>query len=150
MIELRPLSGERGGGQVLERRHASLTEATMGADESHWRDQPELQFGDLRLLPQAGVLLQGDRVVRIGSRAFELLKILVGRPGETVSREELMARAWPTTTVVDDNLKVQISALRRLLGARDGAGPQIAAVPGRGYRFVGAVTSGATPAASST
>lgn len=120
----------------------------MKSDEGHWRGQPELQFGDFRLLPLAGVLLHGDRVVRIGSRAFELLKVLVGRAGETVPREELMTRAWPTTTVVEDNLRVQISALRRLLGSDD-ASVQIVAAPGRGYRFAGVVASSVSPMAPS-
>lgn len=119
----------------------------MTAESRRRGEQAELQFGEFRLLPHAGVLLHGDRVVRIGSRAFELLKILVERAGETVSREELMSRVWPTTTVVEENLKVQISALRHLLG--DDAGVQIVADPGRGYRFVGIVTSGVTAVAPS-
>lgn len=120
----------------------------MTADSGHWCDQSELQFGDFRLLPQAGVLLQGDRVVRIGSRAFELLKILVARAGEVVPRDELMTRVWPTTTVGEENLRVQMSTLRRLLGGDESA-LQIIADPGRGYRFAGAVTPGAIPLAAS-
>jgi predicted ATPase/DNA-binding winged helix-turn-helix (wHTH) protein len=120
----------------------------MTSDEGRQGDQAEWVFGDFRLLPQAGVLLHGDRVVRIGSRAYELLKILVEHAGEVVSREELMARVWPSTTVGEDNLKVHLSALRRLLGGEQG-GVQILAVPGRGYRFIGVVTPGAAPLAQS-
>src|SRR5277367_4452757 len=117
----------------------------MTPDRGRSSGEVEWQFGDFRLLPRAGVLLQGDRVVRIGSRAFELLKILVERVGEVVSREELMTRVWPSMTVVEDNLKVQLSALRRLLG--DETGVQIVAVPARGYRFTGVVSSGVAPPA---
>lgn len=120
----------------------------MASSGEGLNEQAEWEFGGFRLLPEAGVLLQGDRVVRIGSRAFALLKILVERAGETVTREELMARAWPATAVVEDNLKVQMSALRRLLGG-DKMGAQIVAVPGQGYRFMGMVASRVAPLASS-
>src|SRR5262249_20869377 len=61
---------------------------------------------------------------------------LVERAGEVVSREELIARAWPTTLVEDANLKMQISALRRTLGDGQGGQRYVVTVLGRGYNFV--------------
>jgi len=77
--------------------------------------------------------------VRLGSRAFDILTALVERAGEVVSKEELIARAWPTTVVEEANLKIQVSALRRALGDGQGGNRYIATVVGRGYNFVAAI-----------
>jgi DNA-binding winged helix-turn-helix (wHTH) protein len=75
-----------------------------------------VSFGPFRLLPAQRLLLEGDKPVRLGSRALDMLIALVEHPGEVVSRDELMARVWPNTHVDEGNLKFQISALRRTLG----------------------------------
>jgi DNA-binding winged helix-turn-helix (wHTH) protein len=79
-----------------------------------------ISFGPFRLLAEQRMLLEGDKSVRLGSRAFDILAALVERAGEVVGKEELMARAWPQTFVEEANLKIQVSALRRALG--DGQG----------------------------
>ena len=78
-------------------------------------------------------LLEGDNPVRLGSRALEILIVLLERPGELISMQELMARVWPNTFVDPGNLTVHISALRRAL--RDGRDGNrfIINIPGRGY-----------------
>src|SRR5262249_14003380 len=91
------------------------------------------------LLPGQQRLLEGETPVRLGSRALEILATLVERPGELVSKDELIARAWPNTTVADGNLKVHIAALRKALGEDKLGDRYVATVPGRGYRFVAAV-----------
>jgi len=83
-------------------------------------DGHAISFGPFRLLAAQRLLLEGDRPVRLGSRAFDILAALVDRAGEVVTKEQLMARAWPQTFVEDANLKIQVSALRRALG--DGQG----------------------------
>lgn len=83
--------------------------------------------------------MRGDEQIRIGSRALEILTALVERPGELVSKNELLARAWPDTFVEQGNLKVNVAALRRALGQGAGDGRYIATVTGRGYRFVESV-----------
>jgi predicted ATPase/DNA-binding winged helix-turn-helix (wHTH) protein len=97
-------------------------------------------FGPFRLLSMQRLLLEGDRPVRLGSRAFDLLLALVERPGDLVSKRELMARVWPDTLVEEGNLKVHISALRRALADGKGGNRYVANIPGRGYRFVAPVT----------
>jgi len=74
--------------------------------------------------------------VRIGSRALEILVLLLERSGELVSKQDLMARVWPNIFVEPANLTVHMSALRRTL--RDGRDGNrfIINVPGRGYSFV--------------
>src|SRR6266446_7114978 len=92
-------------------------------------------FGPFRLLPAQQRLLEGETPVRLGSRALEILTAPVERPGELVSKDELIARVWPNTVVEESNLKVNVAALRRALG--DGAPGRryIVTVSGRGYRF---------------
>jgi DNA-binding winged helix-turn-helix (wHTH) protein len=102
----------------------------------------EVSFGSFRLLPAQFLLLEGDKPVPLGSRALELLIALLERPGELVSKQELMARVWPNLFVEPANLTVHISALRRRL--RDGRDGNrfIINIPGRGYCFVAPVTLG--------
>lgn len=96
-------------------------------------------FGRFRLIPGRQLLLDGDTPVRIGGRALEILAALVERPGDLVSKADLMARAWPNTVVEESNLKVHMAALRRALGDGQPGQRYIATVIGRGYRFVAPV-----------
>ncbi len=106
------------------------------------------QFGTFRLLANRGVLLDGDQLVRLGSRAVALLTLLVERAGETVTTQDILARVWPTTTVLEDNIKVQIGGLRRALAGGYGSESVIATIAGQGYRFAAPVEAiaGAIPA----
>jgi len=91
---------------------------------------PEYRFGSFVLRPATRELLAGGQAQRVGARAFDVLLALVERGGGIASRDELFERAWPGRVVIDDNLKVQVMGLRRLLGAE-----AIVTVPGHGYRF---------------
>ena len=99
----------------------------------------EIAFGPYRLLPMQFLLLEGDKRVPLGSRALEILIALLERPGELVTKQELMDRVWPNVFVEPANLTVHISALRRAL--RDGRDGNrfIINIPGRGYRFVASI-----------
>jgi DNA-binding winged helix-turn-helix (wHTH) protein len=99
----------------------------------------EISFGPFRLLPTQFLLLEGDKPVRLGSRALEILIVLLERPGELVSKQELMARVWPNIFVEPANLTVHISALRRTLRDWRDGNRFIINVPGRGYCFVASV-----------
>lgn len=96
-------------------------------------------FGPFRFLPSQQLLLEGTNPVRLGSRGLALLATLVERPGEVVSKAELMARVWPSTMVEASNLKVNMSALRRALGEGQSDRRYVATVTGHGYRFVAPV-----------
>ena len=93
-------------------------------------------FGPFRLIPSRKLLLEGDRPLRLGSRALDILIILVERAGEVVSQEELIARAWPDTAVAESNLRVNVAAIRKILGDGPAGNRYIANIPGRGYHFV--------------
>lgn len=99
-------------------------------------------FGSFRLVPSQRLLLDEGIPVRLGSRAFDILNVLVESAGETVSNDEIMAHAWPATTVDESSLRVHIGALRKALGEGRGGNRYIANVPGRGYTFVASTTRG--------
>ena len=102
--------------------------------------EPAFSFDRFQILPRQRLLLEAGKPVRLGSRAFDILLALVERAGERIGKNELLARIWPDTHVVEGNLKVQMVALRRVL--RDGQhGRQfIDTSPGQGYCFVAPVT----------
>jgi TolB-like protein len=81
--------------------------------------------------------------VAIGSRALDLLALLVKRPGDLVTKDAIMNAVWPGLTVADSNLPTQIWALRRVLDHGRTQGSCIRTVAGRGYRFVAEVTCAA-------
>ncbi len=87
----------------------------------------------------------GWQPIALGSRALEVLGVLVERQGELVSKDAIMSAVWPGTSVEEHNLTVQISALRRSLDSGGTGGSCIQTVPGRGYRFVGSVANAAAP-----
>ena len=102
----------------------------------------EVSFGPFRLLPAQFLLLEGDKPVPLGSRAMHILIVLLERPGELVSKQELMARVWPNLFVEPANLTVHVSALRRTLRDGHNGNRFIINIPGRGYWFVASVTLG--------
>ena len=102
-----------------------------------------IAFLDLELLPAQRLLLRDGAPLTIGARAFDLLAMLATHPCQVLSHRALIARVWPDTVVIEANLRVQVAALRKLLGV-DGAA--IVNVAGRGYCFTARVsTRGASP-----
>jgi predicted ATPase/DNA-binding winged helix-turn-helix (wHTH) protein len=99
-----------------------------------------IAFGSFRLHPARRSLLDAGRPVRLGSRAFDILVVLVEQAAGVIGKEELIARVWPDTTVEEANLRVHIAALRKVLGDNQASARFIANVPGRGYSFVAQVT----------
>jgi DNA-binding response OmpR family regulator len=95
------------------------------------------RFGRCFVLPRTRQLLVDGQSVKLGNRAFDVLMVLIRAPGTIVTRNEILGCVW-AGTVVDDNLKIQISALRKVLNEdRD----VIKTVHGRGYVFTGEVTT---------
>ena len=111
-----------------------MVDPTMAAGER------AIAFGPFHVLPRQRLLLEAGKPLRLGSRALDILVALTERPGELVSKSELMARLWPNTFVEEGNLKVHVAALRRALGDGQGGKRYIATSPGQGYRFVAPVT----------
>ncbi|MEP7241171.1 MAG: winged helix-turn-helix domain-containing protein [Devosia sp.] len=95
----------------------------------------KLAFGGFVFDVGMGLLFEGGEPVAIGSRGIRLLALLLRRCGEVLTKDELIEAAWPDCTVEEANLSVQVSQLRRRLGAAPGGGEWIATVPRVGYRF---------------
>jgi DNA-binding winged helix-turn-helix (wHTH) protein/tetratricopeptide (TPR) repeat protein len=94
------------------------------------------------------LLLRGDRQVPLTPKAFDTLAALLERPGEVMSKEELIARVWPDTFVEEGILTQNIYTLRRALQEAGGERVYIETVPRRGYRFVGTLAERTAPAAT--
>ena len=100
----------------------------------------QISFGPFRLAIEKKMLMRGDAVVRLGSRALEILIALVEQAGRTIGKEELISRVWPDSFVEEGNLKVNVAALRKALGDGKDGRRYIVTVPGRGYCFVASIT----------
>lgn len=96
-------------------------------------------FDDFRLDVANRRLLREGLPVRLPSKAFDMLVLLVERGGRLVGKEELFSRVWPEQVVEESNLAVQVSAIRKALGERKEGRRYIVTVPGHGYRFAGEV-----------
>ena len=92
-------------------------------------------FGPFVLDPEAGTLLRKGVPVPIPYRASLLLTALLNRPGEVLTKSDLIETAWQGAAVEEGNLAVQIAALRKLLGQSPDGGEWITTVPRVGYRF---------------
>ena len=94
----------------------------------------DLEFGRFRVVLRQRQLLADGVRVEIGTHAFDLLLALLEADGSLVIKEELISWVWPGIVVSEGNLKFQVSALRKALGAdRDLIHTEF----GRGYRFIG-------------
>src|ERR1700761_5628868 len=101
-------------------------------------------FGSFRLFAAERLLEKADKPLELGSRALDILIMLVERAGEVVTHKELISRAWPNVIVDEANLRVHVAGLRKALGeGRDGA-RFVANIAGRGYCFVAPVTRSAS------
>lgn len=91
---------------------------------------PSLTFDRFEVSPAKRTLVVDGAPAHVGARAFDLLLALIERRDRVVSKNELLDLVWPGLVVEENNLSVQISVLRKLLGAQ-----AIITVVGRGYRF---------------
>jgi Tol biopolymer transport system component/DNA-binding winged helix-turn-helix (wHTH) protein len=94
------------------------------------------EFGPFRLDPAERKLLRGNQIVALTPKAFDTLLLLVRNCGHLLKKDELIRTLWPDSFVEEGSLSNNIFLLRKALG---GDPSFIETVPGRGYRFVGAV-----------
>ena len=100
------------------------------------------RFGLFEANPADGALIRSGTKVKIQEQPFRLLLLLLERPGEVVTREELRQRLWPEGTYVDFDGSLNV-ILKRLRGAIDDdpENPRfIETIPRRGYRFIAPVS----------
>jgi adenylate cyclase len=94
------------------------------------------RFGRVEVIPAAREARVDGLPVPLGARAFDLLMALIEHRDRVVPKHELLDLVWPGLVVEEANLQVQVSMLRKHLGAQ-----AVATVPGRGYRFVAPMTT---------
>lgn len=99
-----------------------------------------LKFGQIEIRPSAREVRVDGAVSPLGARAFDLLLLLVEERNRVVSKDEILDKVWAGVVVEENNLTVQISALRRALGARS-----ITTVAGRGYQFTAQASNAEAP-----
>ncbi len=88
------------------------------------------RFARFELRPDERRLLAEGVEVPLGARAFDVLVALTEQPGRLIAKNELLDRVWQGLVVEENNLQVQVSVLRKVLGTT-----ALATIPGRGYRF---------------
>ena len=99
-------------------------------------------FGDFEFDDRRRGLKAGGRPVRLSGQAVDLLCLLVERPGELITREEIERRLWPDRNVdFHHSLDVVVSRLRTVFGDKGASPRYIETVPRKGYRFIEPVTA---------
>jgi predicted ATPase/DNA-binding winged helix-turn-helix (wHTH) protein len=92
-----------------------------------------IEIGRFQIDLEMRTLRRNGEVVRLGSRAFDILAVVAAAGGQLVTKDALMNAVWPNTVVEENNIQVHLSALRKILGPdRD----MILTVPGRGYQLL--------------
>lgn len=97
-----------------------------------------LRFENFEVDLRSGELRKAGVKLKFGGQPFQVLTILLERPGEVLTREELQKRLWPDTFVdVDHNLNTAINKIREVLGDSAESPRFVETLPRRGYRFIG-------------
>lgn len=104
-----------------------------------------VSFGPFAIDVRRGVLLRQGSPIAVNQRALAILSRLATANSEAISKSDLMSHAWPDVVVEENNLTVQISALRKALGKTDAGEDWIVTVPRYGYRLVRVDTAPPAP-----
>jgi len=113
-------------------------------DEAPPQRKDFISFGPFRFFATQRLLEKDGVPLNLGSRALDLLSMLIERAAEVVSKRELMARVWPDLIVEEGSLRFHIASLRKVLGDGQSGVRYVTNVAGRGYCFVAPI--GRSPA----
>src|SRR6516164_1833060 len=110
----------------------------MEQSRRSWRN---VRFGVFETYLETGDLRKHGLRLKLSEQPFQILAMLLARPGEIVSREELRERLWPSDTFVDfdQGLNNAVMRLREVLGDSSEHPRFIETLPRRGYRFIAPV-----------
>src|SRR6516164_8928053 len=117
--------------------------------ETEIQNAQVVRFATFEVDLRAGELRKGGIKLKLGGQPFQVLGILLERPGEVVTREELQKRLWPDTFVdVDHNLNIAINKIREMLADSAESPRFVETLPRRGYRFIAPVSGTGQPSAA--
>src|SRR4051794_3715201 len=125
--------------QPWVRKHAKLS-AQWGRMEPT-RQASVVRFGTYEIALQSGELRKAGLRIKVQQQPLRLLEILLERPGEVVTREELRSRIWPNESFgdFDQAVNVAVAKLRSALGDSADNPRFVETIPRRGYRFIAEV-----------
>ena len=127
--------------RVLESPNSDSKNLLIFADYK-MRNDSGVNFGPFCLDFAAECLWKGSRAIKLRPKAFAVLDYLVSRPGQLVTKEELLNEVWPGTFVGEAVLKVAIRQIREALDDDPGSPRFIETAHRRGYRFIGEIKKG--------
>src|SRR5437667_1816583 len=105
-----------------------------------------VRFATFEVDLQTGELRKAGQKLKFSGQPFHVFAILLERPGEVVTRDELQKRLWPDTFVdVDHNLNSAINKIREVLGDSAESPRFVETLPRRGYRFIASVDNAVPP-----
>jgi DNA-binding winged helix-turn-helix (wHTH) protein/pimeloyl-ACP methyl ester carboxylesterase len=110
----------------------------------------EYRFGPFQLDVRERLLSRGGEAIPLRLKVFDTLVVLIENAGRLVTKQELLDRVWPETTVEENNLNHNVSVLRKALGERATGQQYIETVPRVGYRFAAPVEAPAAPVRPAT
>src|SRR6185503_17928045 len=142
----------RGGPDILRRfrNHSDIRAGVVGAARSRLqcamaRDR-SIRFGPFALDPANARLCRGDEVVPLRGKTLAVLEHLIARPGQLVTKDELLDAVWPDVHVSEDVLVGCVRELRNVFGDTRGAARFVETVYRRGYRWIAGVDGASEPA----
>src|SRR5438874_10354976 len=108
------------------------------------RSRSILRFGVFEVDVRSGELRKQGVRIKLQEQPFHVLAVLLQRPGEVVTPEEMRSQNWPADTFVDfdNSLNTAVNKLREALGDSADSPRFIETLPRRGYRFIAPVTGG--------
>ena len=113
------------------------------------REGQDIAFDGWVLRPITGELFRDGACLRLQDRSLQILTLLLSRPGDLVTREELIAHLWPKGVVdYDTGINTAMRKLRIALNDDPDAPRYIETVPRKGYRFIGKIEPATPPVAA--
>jgi len=104
-----------------------------------------ISFGPFRLYTAQRLIEREGVPLHLGGRALDILIVLVEQASEVVSKNDLMARVWPDSTVDEGSLRVHVAALRKALGDGESGARYLTTLTGQGYCFVAPISRSRAP-----
>ncbi len=98
------------------------------------------EFADFRVDAKKRLLFRGDEQISLTPKVFETLLAFLDHPGEVLEKDRLMNLLWADSFVEESNLAQNVAVLRKALGENSKQHRFVLTIPGKGYRFVAAVS----------